>query len=693
MAWWLGLLLWAGTTAISVLFRPRPPRPVVTDAKPEKFQGITAEEGRPIPVVWGTREVRSSNLGWYGDLSQTAIVQSGATVGYKYYLGAMYAICVGPLTALVEARWNEKPVGAALDSANNGMRIAKDGVTFFTAAIPASNYSPSGIAQAAQAAMRAADPGDWKVDAPMEIVSGFNDELVVSIPSIGWNNKKAYIGGGSYSTGASLALAVADALNAIAPNAVNFVCTYSLVTSKFTITSNASNLILENASAGGVTYARTALVGLGFHLAGSGYSGSSGYTGDSAVTRSFLMFGYPGSVAKLKLTDAAFTAAAVLGLSTAADVVIGLKKADNAFVSISATYTDQGDFIQLDVNDASFFATEGGVTGRMDIYKGLSTQAACDYLTTKWLTQASGFRYTVYAAQRGMYIGNTNYPKPVSFVVKRVPNQLGLSGGKHDIAGDANPACMIYEILTDEIWGLAVPGAQIDTASFTVAGNTLYDESLGMSYIVDASTSASEVVQEILRHIDGIVYVDQVTGLIAMRLARNDYVVASLPLVNKDNADYCKMSRSSWDETRNVVRLRYISRALNYTERVEQIQNLASIQARGEMAVEELVYAGISNAATAKLVAKKALKAMSYPLAQFEIQANRESWALRPGSVFRLTWDAYGITDLPCRVTNVDVGSLDDGKVKIDAIEDIVGPAWSSWAAPTPPADDPAEVL
>lgn len=37
----------------------------------------TAEEGRPIPVLFGTRWVKQTNVVWYGDISSTAVKKEG----------------------------------------------------------------------------------------------------------------------------------------------------------------------------------------------------------------------------------------------------------------------------------------------------------------------------------------------------------------------------------------------------------------------------------------------------------------------------------------------------------------------------------------------------------------------------------------------------------------------------------------
>ena len=51
----------------------KPPKP----ASLKDVDATTAEEGRPIPVVFGEVWLRSPNLLWYGDLSSTAIKKKG----------------------------------------------------------------------------------------------------------------------------------------------------------------------------------------------------------------------------------------------------------------------------------------------------------------------------------------------------------------------------------------------------------------------------------------------------------------------------------------------------------------------------------------------------------------------------------------------------------------------------------------
>lgn len=60
--------------AVSVALAPKPPVP--EPASLEDIEAPTAEEGRPIPVVFGTVTVSSPNVVWYGDLGTSPIVSS-----------------------------------------------------------------------------------------------------------------------------------------------------------------------------------------------------------------------------------------------------------------------------------------------------------------------------------------------------------------------------------------------------------------------------------------------------------------------------------------------------------------------------------------------------------------------------------------------------------------------------------------
>ena len=60
---------------VALALTPKTPEP-----KPPSLSEIdipTAEEGRPIPKVFGTHVVKSPNIVWYGDLGYKAVKTKG----------------------------------------------------------------------------------------------------------------------------------------------------------------------------------------------------------------------------------------------------------------------------------------------------------------------------------------------------------------------------------------------------------------------------------------------------------------------------------------------------------------------------------------------------------------------------------------------------------------------------------------
>jgi hypothetical protein len=71
---WEQIVIWVATAVLAYALTPKPKLPA--NAQPatiEDFNIPTAEDGREIPVLFGTREVSGPNVVWYGDMRTTRI--------------------------------------------------------------------------------------------------------------------------------------------------------------------------------------------------------------------------------------------------------------------------------------------------------------------------------------------------------------------------------------------------------------------------------------------------------------------------------------------------------------------------------------------------------------------------------------------------------------------------------------------
>ncbi len=71
--WWLvAFIVVSGVLAYITM-----PKSTLKSAGLDEFQAPTAEEGREIPVLFGTRDLNGPNCTWYGDLRTQAIKKKG----------------------------------------------------------------------------------------------------------------------------------------------------------------------------------------------------------------------------------------------------------------------------------------------------------------------------------------------------------------------------------------------------------------------------------------------------------------------------------------------------------------------------------------------------------------------------------------------------------------------------------------
>jgi hypothetical protein len=286
-------------------------------------------------------------------------------------------------------------------------------------------------------------------------------------------------------------------------------------------------------------------------------------------------------------------------------------------------------------------------------------------------------------------IGESAQLRKMAFVIECYTNALGLpNGGK--IGDDMNPAEALYQVLTDTWRGLGINPALIDTTTLQNIGNTLHSEGNGVSIQVTAETNGKKVVEEILRQIDGVAYQDPTTGKIIFKLIRNDYDPNTLDVY--DENDIIKVenfSRSGWDEVIAQVKVSFPQRDSD-SDAVAISQDMATAGMVGRLRSTTVSMPFCYNPTLANQLASRERAQYSVPLFRMTLQMNRNANTLRPGDVFKVNWDDYGISNLVLRVQEFDFGSLLDGKIVIRCLQDnfalstvvIAPPAGTNWQPP-----------
>lgn len=358
-----------------------------------------------------------------------------------------------------------------------------------------------------------------------------------------------------------------------------------------------------------------------------------------------------------------------------------------------------GDGVVITINAPMLFGGpqfEGGVVGPMRVNWGTESQTSNAFMvdpTKQWYNAAfdpppSPLKGICYVTFENVEMGMSPYIKPIFFVVRRCPICVTSDEDIGNINGDANPAEVVYEILTHRIWGLGLPTNLIDSSSFIEAAIALKNEETGFSTAFTTQNSGSEMIAEVLRHANMVLYEHPFTGLITIRLIRPDYDIGDLPVFDKTIISDLEFSRSVWRETYNEIKVQYVERDPDFKAEIAQSQNLASMQAINEVRSITHDYPGISNQEQAQEEAELLNRMHSVPLAKATFTSNRKAADLTIGQPFILHMPDQNIDQLVMRATQIDYGQLDSGKIQISAVEDVFDVSGVAYQPPVPPPEE-----
>jgi hypothetical protein len=259
------------------------------------------------------------------------------------------------------------------------------------------------------------------------------------------------------------------------------------------------------------------------------------------------------------------------------------------------------------------------------------------------------------------------------------PENFGVTGdGTYfdaSLAGweqlDMNPAHIIRECLTSQVWGLGYQEADIDEGSFISAADTLFAEEFGLSMLWDKSASIEDFIGEVLRHIDATLFIDRTTGKFVLKLIRDDYDEESL--ITLGDADIIKVDdyrRSTIDELTNSITVVYEDWQTAENATVSE-QDIALVQMQGGVVAKKIDYPGISNASLARRAVRRDLHALSSPNLSCTIYATRKAASLNIGDVFKFEWSDYHVGAIIMRVVGMAFGDGRSNQVKIECTQDV----------------------
>lgn len=272
---------------------------------------------------------------------------------------------------------------------------------------------------------------------------------------------------------------------------------------------------------------------------------------------------------------------------------------------------------------------------------------------------------------------------------------IRLGDASESIGWDMNPAHMLRECLLNTEWGYGYDESDLDDASFVAVADQLFNEGFGLSYFWDDDSTLDTVINKILDHIDGTLYVDRATLKWTLSLVRNDYDPETLlelregiEVISIDN-----YKKPQFLDLYNTITLNFYDTENGGNGSMSQ-SNAALFLQQGKRIAKTVDYMMCCNGYLASLLLQREMDIASNPISECNVTATSAAKQLRRGSVFKLTHSRFNYNATIMRVKEISYGDGKTKAIKISCIEDrFAMPSAAGVVVQPPVVDEPGDAL
>lgn len=432
----------------------------------------------------------------------------------------------------------------------------------------------------------------------------------------------------------------------------------------------------DTASISGTVVRRELRMGM-FYVLGTGFPHGDGISGPIALNRLHTIYagdhkGTAGHAGIIPLTPRALSDLTGNGGNENPVHAFGINDTDGESIAL-------GDVEFLNGGPAQQLVNAGATTytGSMMLNAGLTEAKIASYRDFMCVGLLENFKH-------GDNGGATSIPAYHAEASSYQTNHAQLGTYSRIGPNDSNPVNAIYDLMIR----CGVSPSEIDMASFQAAQYTLHTEGHGYSRCIDSASDGESHIDAILRQIDASLYKDPYTRTWRLKLIRPDFNPNTIVHITKSNCwELQGYVAGNWADVPNAVSVLFEDRAKDYNDNTveDKNQSLASAQ-RDPMIIE---YRGTCNEAQARNLAARERSARSRPIAKCRAICDRTLLRLMPGDPVKVTMAGYNVSGGIFRVANVEHGTLEDGKIAIDLIQDH----FFVWRNATPVHVEPPPVV
>ena len=390
-----------------------------------------------------------------------------------------------------------------------------------------------------------------------------------------------------------------------------------------------------------------------------------------------------------------------MGLGLPLDEIVEIRASDKT--AWRGSITENG---QVRIDAPNLFGGdqgEGGLDGTLDVLFGEEDQGVLPKLAAMLGGIVPAFRGITTAFYSGLVTSMNPYPKSWE-ILRRGGNRLWGSEGAwypekqfvwlaDNQIKAMNPAHILYLMYTGRRFR-GLPRARMDETAWRSAADTLYAEQFGLCLEWRRSESFKSFRDTILAHTAAEVYLDRRTALISIRLLRDDYDPAGLPLFDEESGllEVTQEEASSGDAVPSQIVGKYVDAITGETRAVRAV-NAAVAQRAGGRSSEEIEYFGAPTAEIAGRLIQRDLRIKTSGLKRYQVVLDRRGRNISPGQPFRIRSLRRGIDSVVVRAGRIEDGTLADGKITITALQDVFGLPANSYVSAAPLGWEPPNRL
>lgn len=263
----------------------------------------------------------------------------------------------------------------------------------------------------------------------------------------------------------------------------------------------------------------------------------------------------------------------------------------------------------------------------------------------------------------------------------------------HAIDNGANPAAVIYDLLTNAFFG-NIDAAQINAASFQTAGTAFENYGsygLALSFAINRPTKILEIIERIEEIASCVLRIDE-DGKYELKVlqASDD---ALYTVIDEDLIEH-QFNREGWETIPNSYKVLYRARSTaedaRFTDHEMIIKNEASILVGEYENTKTLDLTWIDKKLQVSHRVQEIMKRESMPRLIGDITVDRRYILADRGDVLRLTITEYAIDEY-FRIVAKDTGKIDDNKITFKVVQMIEKVNDSQASDGSDPEGEPVE--